>query len=154
MIRMIRNAMIPRTILILMLACIALVAQGRAAQANDDETTLKKRFESRYLTLLALKDDGRVGETSTGWAEAVRLEYLTQRVDENNAESPTVRDFLLEENADRQKLYTLIAKKTSATEQDVAKRNARRLFQKASPEHFLKLPDDRWVQKKDLRKSE
>ena len=146
--------MLRKTMTILVLACTMLVVQSRASPASDDEASLKKRFEGRYLVLKALKDDGRVGETASGWAEAVEPKSLTQKIDENKPESPTIRAFLDEENSDCQKLYILIAQRTSVAVEEVAKRNARRLFQKASPEHYLKLPDERWVQKKNLKQRE
>lgn len=124
---------------------------GTASQA-DDQSTLKQRFEYRYPTLVRLKNVGKLGESSTGFADAVDKKYLPEKVDDA-PKAPTIEAFLDAENSDRKKLYIRIAKKTSASPGEVAKRNAKRVFEKALPHHFLKLSSGKWVQKKDLKAS-
>jgi uncharacterized protein YdbL (DUF1318 family) len=122
---------------------------GTSSQA-DDESTLKQRFQRRYPTLLRLKNVGKIGESSTGFSDTVDKKYLPEKVDDA-PESPTIEAFLGAENSDRKKLYIQIARKSSSNPGEVAKRNAKRVFEKALPHHFLKLPSGKWVQKKDLK---
>ncbi len=123
-----------------------------AAHAEDDEGTLKKRFESRYATLQLLKDDGKVGETSLGFVEVVDSKYLLETIEAASVpRGTTIRSFVSEENSDRSKLYALIARVTSTKATLVATRNAKRLYEKASGSHFVKLPSGQWIQKKQLQ---
>jgi uncharacterized protein YdbL (DUF1318 family) len=140
----------PRWIPILLVVALTTSIPGISALATDEES-LKKRFESRYDTLVKLKDLGKIGETSAGYAEAVEDRYLPEKIADAKG-SETIVTFLGAENSDRDRLYVLIADKTSATPKEVAMRNARRVFSKAPPHHYLKMPSGKWVQKKDLRR--
>lgn len=139
-----------RSLPILLVVALTTLIPEIAAQANDEEQ-LKKRFASRYETLVQLKDVGKIGETSTGYAEAVERRYLSEKISDARG-SQTIGSFLSAENTDRKELYVLIANRTSATPEEVALRNARRVFGKAPPHHYLKMPSGKWLQKKDLRR--
>ena len=131
---------------------IMLMLGAANARSNDNETALKERFKERYSTLMRLKDSEKLGETFLGFVDVVEPQYLGEPIDPDESEGSTIATFIAEENSDRTALYRLIAEKTSTKEEDVAKRNAKRLFQKARMNHFLKRSDGVWVQKKDLRK--
>lgn len=122
------------------------------SQSSDDEAALKTRFKARYSTLMDLKDQGKVGETSLGLAEAVNPSHLDEKIDPKSPQTHTIATFLAAENSDREALYRLVAKRTSVNAEDVAKRNAKRLWQKARPLHFLKRADGAWIRKRDIKK--
>lgn len=143
-----------RLMIVLLALGFVVPVLAREARAGDDVVTLKKRFKDRYPTLERLKDEGKLGETSKGFADAVDRAYLDDKVDASDKNSETVAAFLGAENADRKQLYALIAKKSGATVEKVAERNARRVFERAKPDHYLKMPSGKWVQKKNLKKKQ
>lgn len=114
---------------------------------SPEREELKKRFEQRLERINALKDKGVIGETAEG-----NLEALDDRL-------PSKEDHNLidEENKDRKRLYALIADRVDETDKDkkkvppkvVAERNAHRKFENARPDHYLKIAEGRWIQKRD-----
>ena len=118
------------------LATVALFAAA-TAQAVDF-AKLKERFKERYPKLLKAKDAGNIGETFSGYVEAVKPEYL---------QDAALKKLLEEENADRKTLYRAIARKEGVAPEKVAERNAVRNFKKAKPGHWLKNKDGKWVKK-------
>jgi uncharacterized protein YdbL (DUF1318 family) len=99
---------------------------------------LKGNFKKRFSTVVALKKDGKIGETKAGALEAVKPEYMKDN---------RVRSIVNTENADRRKLYALLAKQKKTTPQVVAQRNARRNFSKAAKGEYLKQGDGNWKRK-------
>ena len=118
------------------LATVALFAAA-TAQAVDF-AKLKERFKERYPKLLKAKDAGKIGETFSGYVEAVKPEYL---------QDAALKKLLEEENADRKTLYRAIARKEGVAPEKVAERHAVRNFKKAKPGHWLKNKDGKWVKK-------
>ena len=57
---------------------------------------------------------------------------------------------LTDENTDRKAFYALTAEKFETTPEIVARSAGIRNFKAAEPEHWLKLKDGTWVQKKNL----
>ena len=105
------------------------------AQAQDKELdALQARFKERDGAVRKLKSAGVVGETSDGL-----LDYVEKR----DADAAKVVDA---ENADRRKLYALIAEKENVTPEVVAQRNAKRNFERARAGEFLK-EDGKWRKK-------
>jgi uncharacterized protein YdbL (DUF1318 family) len=90
---------------------------------------LKGNFKKRYPSVTALKKEGKIGETSAGTLEAVRPEYMKDK---------RVSSIVKAENADRRKLYAVLAKQQKTTPQVVAGLNAQRNFGKAAKGEFLK----------------
>jgi uncharacterized protein YdbL (DUF1318 family) len=131
----------------------SLLALPLAAQETrpDEKAALKERFKERFPTLRDLRKEGRIGETHTGFAEAVKAEYLDQKVDPKNASSETIRQFLEKENGDRRRLYELFAKKQGLTPAAIGTQDAIRRSREAEPDHWLKTPSGKWVQKKDTK---
>src|SRR5262245_57609963 len=122
----------------LLLVLILFAAPFTMAQEKKEDTemgALQKRFEQRYAQIHSLKGKGVIGETIQGYVEFVKDK------DQNAA---TLVD---DENADREKLYELIAKKENTTPEKVAERNAKRNFDKAKPGEFLKGEDGTWDKK-------
>lgn len=102
----------------------------------DDLETLQKRFKERYEKLLALKQQGQVGETWEGFVGTVT----------NSAPAESMK-LVDDENSDRRKLYALIAEKEGTTVETVASRNAARNFEKAKSGEYLKGKDGTWKKK-------
>lgn len=124
----------------MLLTIFASVMPARADERGD----LKERFKQRYAALLQLKDEGKVGETAAGLVDVVKSQYSDGKVG-----SQTVGQFIQDENMDRTRLYVLLADEATTTPAVVAQRNAERNFERASPEHYLKPRDGKWVQKKN-----
>lgn len=113
------------TVMSLILALLLAPAALRAADAPD-EAALQKRFKARYPQLQQLKTDGVIGETSEGYVEFV---------DKKDAKAAKVVEA---ENDDRKALYKLIADKEGITAEVVAKRAAKRNFDRAKAGEWLK----------------
>lgn len=109
-------------------------SQPRLAAPDDEMKALKKRFEERFPRLRDLRASGVLGETDAGYVEFVKAK-------QSDAEA-VVED----ENADRRKLYELIAAKESVSAETVARRNAVRNFEKARKGEYLKKGGE-WSQK-------
>lgn len=119
---------------------------------NSDDPTraeLRKRFEARFDEINALKDKGVIGEVWDGSIEALDERLLDK----------DQRKLLADENADRKALYALIANRVDEGKEQVpprvvAERNARRNFEKASPDQYLRIKESRWIQKRDEGRAE
>jgi uncharacterized protein len=125
------------TALLLTLAALSPAVAPAPARA-DALSDLKESFRARFPTLERLKAAGKIGETSKGYVEAVKPEHL------NDAE---VKKTVNDENADRMKLYKIIAEQQKTTPEKVAVRNAVRNFENAKKGEWLKGDDGAWKQK-------
>ena len=115
-----------------------LVAWGPVLNAEASTVyELKNNFKKRYPAVIALKREGKIGETSTGTLEAVRPKFM---------KDPRVRKIMNAENADRETLYALMAQEQKTTPRVVARRNAKRNFSKARAGEFLK-QNGKWLRK-------
>lgn len=120
-----------------MLVCVLTtgVLGGAAAAGGESLESLKESFAKRLPKLTEAKHAGKIGETTAGLVEAVKGDA-------------DVAKLVSEENADRQSLYVLIAKKENTSVETVAERAARRNFDKAAVGDWLKSKDGAWKQKK------
>ncbi len=112
------------------------IAFCAAAARADEMQELRGRFEARFQALQADKTAGHIGETYLGYVEAVR-----------GGLAPEVQVLVDQENADRSRLYALIAASEKVTAEQVAARNAERNFRSAKSGEWLKGRDNKWVQK-------
>lgn len=120
------------------------------ATGQADRDQLKQRFEERFPKLVELKKAGKVGETWSGFLDALEPRFRDDKA---------VSTVLEEENRDRQALYALLAEELKAqldeperskmTPLVAAERNARRTFEKASDTDKLGVAEAIWVTKKD-----
>src|SRR5215217_6307127 len=103
----------------LVLMIFAIFASSTIALAAPTKKELQAKFEQRYPEIKKYKADGKVGETSAGFLEAVKDadDRLSKLIDE--------------ENTDRRALFQLIADDEKVSPEIVAKRAAQRAFQKA-----------------------
>jgi uncharacterized protein YdbL (DUF1318 family) len=114
---------------------LCLTAASAAAADSDEMKQLQRRFQERLPAIQKLKAAGLVGETSAGFLEArEKIDADTQKTVDGD-------------NADRRKLYQLIADQEGVTPAKVAERNAVRNFQKAKPGEYLKGADGAWKKK-------
>ena len=128
------------TILLLtLIASLFTFTPFTSANTLDTEAELKKRITARKSSLLSMKSAGKVGETTKGLIEAVKPSYL---------KDAAVKKLITNENADRLKVYKLIAAKQKVSADSVAKLNAKRNFTKAAKGHYLKSASGVWKQKK------
>ena len=119
------------------IALLITISLGMATIAfSATEGELKARFKERYPQLQALRQQGQIGETATGYVEAVKPQFA----------GPT-RNLVDPENSDRRELYDLLAKQTGTTPGTVASRNAARNFDRAAQGEWLKNADGSWRQK-------
>ncbi len=122
-----------------LLATVVFLGIAVTARAADRKSELQQAFEQRFPQLREYKSAGKVGETTQGFVEPVKSEYLSDAA---------LKKLVDDENRDRRELYAIIAKDTNATPEFVAEQNARRNYQRAKPGDFLKTADGRWEQKK------
>lgn len=118
------------------LAALLLGTLLNAPASADEMSDLKESFKARYPKLQALISAGKVGKTYLGFVESVKGGPLD--ADATNVVS--------DENADRAKLYAIIAKQQNTTPALVAERNATREFSSAASGEWLKYKDG-WKQK-------
>lgn len=121
-----------------MALCLAmglLLVGGSAAQAQDSIESVTKSMQARYRELYKAKLQGKIGETHDGFVAAVQG-------------GGDAGQLISAENADRRKLYDLLAQKEGTTAQKVAEVAATRNFKNASPQEWLRGPDGQWYQKK------
>jgi uncharacterized protein YdbL (DUF1318 family) len=124
-----------RSFILTALATLFTLVCAAPVMAQDGEMAeLQKRFKARDGEVRKLKSAGTVGETSEGY-----LDFVESR-DKDGAK--VVDD----ENADRRKLYKLIAEKEGTTPDKVAKINAKRNFERARAGEFLK-EEGKWRKK-------
>lgn len=137
----------PRRCFMLALLLLGVVAAGPAL-AGDGKDEITARAKERFPKIASLKDAGRVGETSRGFLEAVKPA---------DAKSEEVGPLVDAENADRRKLYAILARELSQKEgrevspDAVGELNARRIFRDAKPTDYFKSNGGEWFQKKDRK---
>jgi uncharacterized protein YdbL (DUF1318 family) len=130
---------------LLVLHVLVSAAPGQVVSRDD----LKKRFESRYPTLVQLKTAGKIGETWGGLVAAVESGF---------GQEEAIATVIRQENDDRRMLYRLLSDEFGEHPDDpgrpkvspavIAERNAWRNFEKASPTHLLGVAEATWVTKK------
>ncbi len=95
---------------------------------------IKDRMKNRLPAINALKDQGVIGENNKGYLEFKKSEAAQKQLVD-------------EENDDRLKVYTAIARQQGATPELVGSRRAIQIAEIASPGTWLQKPDGSWYQK-------
>jgi uncharacterized protein YdbL (DUF1318 family) len=138
-----------RALLVLIaVACAFAAAPTAGAQSREE---LQKRFKERFPTLVKLKNAEKVGENWEGYAEVVKASYADEKLNPKDDKSETIREFLALENKDRTLLYEALAKDKPVKPAEVGQTNAKRNFEKAAPDDYLKTKDGKWVKRKDAK---
>ncbi len=123
------NAMIHRRSLLI--AVLALFTFVSGVLADD----LKARMSARLLAMDGLRATGKVGENNLG--------YLTVRTKLASKE----QSLLTAENADRKKVYTMIAKRTGESATVVGRKRAARIRKLSKPGIWLQDDNKKWYRK-------
>ena len=131
-------------------ATLALLMLAATARAETSEGELKARFRTRVSAIDALKDAGKIGETSEGAIAAVEPRYLAETVALPDGKRISASELIAAENRDRTELYRLLAERTGEAPEEVAKQNAIRNYRDAKPEHYLRTKAGQWLKKKSL----
>ena len=122
-------------ILTMLLVPLLVLTAAAYAQDNSDRIQeLQEQFKQRDPQIQQAKRAGIIGETSEGFVDFV------EQSDEKYA------DVVEEENSDRRELYGLIAEQEKTTPEKVARRNAKRNFERARSGDYLK-EDGTWRRK-------
>ena len=114
--------------IIIILAVILLSATSAFTQ------DIKERMKNRLPIIIELKNNGIIGENSLGYLEFVDAAREKQ-------------DVVRAENKDRETVYKAIAGKQKTTVENVGKRRAQQIAQKADPGDWLKNEKGEWYQK-------
>ena len=122
---------------LILLAFGALLTLGSPLLAQDSIESVTKSMQSRYRELYKAKLAGQIGETLEGFVAAVK--------------GGGPGGLIEAENADRRKLYQLLAQKEGISVDEVARTAAARNFRNAGPEEWLRGPDGQWTQKKNSK---
>ncbi len=130
-----------RIALFLMLTVLGLLFVTAPAMAADSRATIEARIKDRFSKLEAYRDQGKIGEVVDG---------TTQYVNDANASDGTLKSLMDAENADRKALFAVIAQTEGGDVNTVATAYARRLFELAKPNHYLKGKNGKWVKKSDV----
>lgn len=108
---------------------------GLAPEAHaDSAAAIKSRMAKRLPQVVALKQDGSVGENNLG--------YLTAR----KALSAEKTKLVATENADRKAVYLLIAAKTKTSATSVGKTRAASIRKSAPKGTWVQLASGAWKQ--------
>jgi uncharacterized protein YdbL (DUF1318 family) len=120
---------------------LLLLVSTASAQSRKE---LEQRLENRYAKLFEEEMRGTIGETWQGYVDTVKSPKGNEHV----------QKLIDDENADRKALYRIISeeesKKHSISPEAVGERNARRKFDKAKPEQYLRSSDGVWFQRRDV----
>ena len=100
-----------------------------------DAEGIKARLAKRLPLINKLKAEGALGENCKAYLEA-RKEV-----------SADVKKLIAEENADRKKIYAMLAKKTGQTVEIVAARRALAIAEKTKKGYWLQKKDGTWYRK-------
>jgi uncharacterized protein YdbL (DUF1318 family) len=110
----------------------AVLAAGAADLAGAEN--LKARFNARNAAIMELKAKGIVGENNKGFLEFVGGKREKQPI-------------VAEENSDRLKVYTAIAKRQGTTPDAVGVQRAIQISKKALPGDWLQDANGKWYRK-------
>ncbi len=109
---------------------LCLITAVSLSWAND----IKQRMKQRLPVIVQMKKQGIVGENARGY-----LEYVS-----GNKANKRIVD---EENKDRKRVYTMIAKQQKVTLEKVERLRAVQIVQKTAKGEFLKKEDGSWYKK-------
>lgn len=112
----------------MIIGCFLLVAPAAHS------ASIKERMAARIPEIIALKDNGLIGENNKGF-----LEYRT-------ADKPKM-ELIEGENADRDTVYQAIAKSQGASPSLVGESRAKMIAENGQSGHLYQKPDGSWYKK-------
>ncbi|MCK5602505.1 YdbL family protein [Candidatus Pacearchaeota archaeon] len=98
---------------------------------------IKERMKARVPTITSLKSSGVVGENNQG--------FLEFRKKDNNQVN-----IINDENSDRRKVYSAIAKQQNTSAELVGRRRAKQIAEIARPGTWLQKQDNSWSKKQEI----
>jgi uncharacterized protein YdbL (DUF1318 family) len=104
----------------------AAVAWPTAALARSKSEVLQS-IKARYPALVKLLAAHKVGETDQGLIDAVKSDYLNEKV-QSKGKTITLAQFIQNENADRQEYFQIAAKANNTSPDVVGKNFARHRY--------------------------
>ena len=113
------------------LLIVSLLFSSASAFGED----IKARMKARLPIVLELKAKGIIGEDFKGY-----IQFVGQKKEKEEVVNA--------ENADREKVYTAIAKQQGTTAERVGKRRAIQIAKKAKLGELLQDQNGKWYQKK------
>ena len=116
------------TLLLTALFALGLVITVCAGESEE----LKARFRERLPVIIAIKDEGIVGENNKGFLEFVGKTKKSEEV-------------VKAENEDRLKLYQIIAGGTTVSVEVVGQRRALQIAREAGPGHMIQDERGKWA---------
>ncbi len=96
--------------------------------------SIKERMKARIPTIVALKNKGVIGENAQGFLEFRGKAHPQEEV-------------IVAENADRKKVYVLIAKKQNVSPELVGQRRAQQIMEKGKKGHWFQGENGQWLKK-------
>lgn len=96
--------------------------------------SIKERMQQRLPAIIALKDNGVIGENAQGY-----LEYRSNQKPE--------QQMVEEENNDRRQVYGQIAKQQRVDMNLVGQRRAKQIAEIGAPGHWFRKADGTWYKK-------
>jgi len=117
------------------LAVLASVAALPAISNAGSAAKLKARMKKRLPAINALKEKGLVGENNKGYLEG------REKLSDEDAKIVT------EENADRKKIYAMLAKKLGQQIDVIGSRRAVQKADKSKSGLWVQTPDGKWIKK-------
>lgn len=103
--------------------------------AAQDLGAIKQRMAARLPVISELKEKQTVGENNKGY-----LEFLPGK-------SKDKKDVVEAENADRKKIYEVLAARTGTTAEVVGKRRAEQIREQSDPGIMIQDVDGNWREK-------
>lgn len=150
-----------------LLLCVCTTSLASASLAAQDERTppkkevqkpkldlaaLKSRMKARYVALKKLRDSGTIGETQDGIVAVLKPSDSAKLLNPKDKKKGTIGALIDAEVADRRILYAYLAKQLKISIAKVAAQNGLRNLNKAKPDHWFRLKDGKWAQRKSIAK--
>ena len=117
------------------LSCLASMMLFLVATAADELGEAKQRIQSRQGDLASLKDRGVLGENNRGYVEL------------RGADTAGAGRLASDENRDREVLYSVVAKRTGTSTEQVGRARAREIAQSSRPGVWVQDDSGRWAKK-------
>jgi len=130
----------------LMLGALALLLAASPALARSKGQVIGS-LKARYPAIKAAASSGLIGETWTGYPEAVSAANLGKKVTDRG-KTITVQQLLQAEGADRRELYQIIAKEQNTSAKLVAEHNGKRKLKTLASGEYYKLQSGKWIRKR------
>ena len=125
---------------------VVVAAWPSVAAARSKDEIIQSR-KARYPAVVKLRTAGKIGETFLGLPDAVKSDYLGEKV-ESKGKTITIAQLIKNENTDRTEYFQIVANDTGSTPEAVAKTFSQRRKARLKSGEYWKREDGSWVRKK------